>query len=52
MNKIAYDITNLVGLILITVCASRIYGIDAGLIIGGALLLLLNFITLAAITRK
>jgi len=46
MNKRVYDITNLLGLVLITVCTARIYGIDSGLAIGGALLIVLNIITL------
>lgn len=51
MNKIVYDLTNLLGLILVTVCASRIYGIDTGLIIGGSLLIVLNIITLRLSVR-
>lgn len=43
MAKLAFDITNLLALILISVGVGHRFGWDAGLIIGGGLLMAVNF---------
>jgi hypothetical protein len=52
MNKISFDITNLLGLILASVGSMRYFGIDAGLIISGVLMLVINFSVLLVISGK
>jgi hypothetical protein len=47
MNILAYNLTNLLGLVLILTGSIRLYGIDTGLIISGFVLIVLNMITLA-----
>lgn len=44
MNRKVYDITNILGLILIVIGVCRAYGIDFGLLTGGILLIVLNLI--------
>jgi hypothetical protein len=51
MNKIAYDITNIIALILIAVGVGRYYGIDIAMMVVGSAGLLLNLITLLVATR-
>jgi len=46
LNLLAYNLTNLLGLVLILTGSIRLYGIDLGLIISGAVLIGLNMITL------
>jgi hypothetical protein len=46
MNILAYNITNLLGLVLILTGSIRLYGIDVGIIISGGVLIVLNMITL------
>jgi hypothetical protein len=47
LNLLAYNLTNLLGMVLILTGSIRLYGIDVGLIISGFVLIALNMITLA-----
>jgi hypothetical protein len=51
LNLLAYNLTNLLGLVLILTGSIRLYGIDLGLIISGGVLIALNMITLAIAIR-
>ena len=50
MNKTVYDLTNLIGIIIISYGVFGIYGADIALIVSGALGLLLNLMMLYVAT--
>jgi len=51
MSKIIFDITNLLALILISVGVGHRFGWDAGLIVGGGLLMAVNFRVVHLMTK-
>lgn len=52
MNRLSYDLTNLVVLILISIGIYLHFGIDIALIVAGSIGLLLNMITLYVATKQ